>query len=82
MLRALRRRPAGSGVYTPAILLLVFVVGTSFLGVGFILPLRALYGRSVGASSGEIGLMASSALLTGFLSAPIIGKLSDRLGHG
>ena len=82
MLRALRRRPAGSGVYTPAILLLVFVVGTSFLGVGFILPLRALYGRSGGASSGEIGLMASSALLTGFLSAPIIGKLSDRLGHG
>jgi MFS family permease len=82
MLRALRRRPAGSGVYTPAILLLAFVVGTSFLGVGFILPLRALYGRSVGASSGEIGLMASSALLTGFLSAPIIGRLSDRLGHG
>lgn len=82
MLRALRRRPASSGVYTPAILLLVFVVGTSFLGVGFILPLRALYGRSVGASSGEIGLMASSALLTGFLAAPIIGRLSDRLGHG
>jgi MFS family permease len=45
-------------------------------------PLRALYGRSVGASSGEIGLMASAALLTGFLSAPFIGRLSDRLGHG
>lgn len=82
MLRALRQRSASGGVYTPAILLLVFVVGTSFLGVGFILPLRALYGRSVGASSGEIGLMASSALLTGFLSAPLIGRLSDRLGHG
>lgn len=82
MLRALRRRSAGSAVYTPAILLLVFVVGTSYLGVGFILPLRALYGRSVGASSGEIGLMASSALLTGFLSAPLVGRLSDRLGHG
>lgn len=82
MLRALRQRAASSGVYTPAILLLVFVVGTSYLGVGFILPLRALYGRSVGASSGEIGLMASSALLTGFLSAPFIGRLSDRLGHG
>ncbi len=82
MLRALRQRSASGGVYTPAILLLVFVVGTSFLGVGFILPLRALYGRSVGASSGEIGLMASSALLTGFLSAPLIGRLSDRVGHG
>ncbi len=82
MLRALRQRSVAGGVYTPAILLLVFVVGTSYLGVGFILPLRALYGRSVGASSGEIGLMASSALLTGFLSAPLIGRLSDRLGHG
>lgn len=82
MLRALRQRSASGGVYTPAILLLIFVVGTSYLGVGFILPLRALYGRSVGASSGEIGLMASSALLTGFFAAPIIGRLSDRLGHG
>jgi MFS family permease len=82
MLRALRQRSVAGGVYTPAILLLVFVVGTSYLGVGFILPLRALYGRSVGASSGEIGLMASSALLTGFLSAPLIGRLSDRFGHG
>jgi MFS family permease len=82
MLRALRQRSASGGVYTPAILLLVFVVGTSFLGVGFILPLRALYGREVGASSGEIGLMASAALLTGFFAAPPIGRLSDRLGHG
>lgn len=82
MLRVLRQRSAGGGVYTPAILLLIFVVGTSYLGVGFILPLRALYGRSVGASSGEIGLMASAALLTGFLAAPAIGRLSDRLGHG
>lgn len=82
MLRALRQRSTSGGVYTPAILLLVFVVGTSYLGVGFILPLRALYGRSVGASSGEIGLMASAALLTGFFAAPPIGRLSDRLGHG
>jgi len=81
MRRALRQRPASGGVYTPAILLLVFVVGASYLGVGFILPLRALYGRSVGASSGEIGLMASAALLTGFFAAPPIGRLSDRLGH-
>jgi MFS family permease len=82
MLRALRQRIASDGVYTPAILLLAFVVGTSFLGVGFIVPLRALYGRQVGASSGEIGLMASAALLTGFFAAPPIGRLSDRVGHG
>src|SRR5690348_16273724 len=45
------------------------------------MPLRALYGRQIGATSGEIGLMASVALLTGFLAAPGIGWLSDRFGH-
>jgi MFS family permease len=68
-------------VYTPAILLLAVIVGISFLGLGFVMPLRALYGKQIGASSGEIGLMASAALLTGFLSAPLIGWLTDRFGH-
>ncbi len=68
-------------VYTPAVVLLAVVVGVSFLGLGFIMPLRALYGKQIGASSGEIGLMASSALLTGFLSAPAVGWLTDRFGH-
>ncbi|MBF6590076.1 MAG: MFS transporter [Ktedonobacterales bacterium] len=69
-------------VYTPALLLLVGVVGVSYLGVGFVMPLRALYSSSLGASSGEIGLMASSALLTAFIAAPGIGRLSDHFGHG
>jgi MFS family permease len=69
-------------LYTPALLLLIFIVGTSFLGMGFVLPLRALYGREIGASSGEIGLMASAAMLSGFLTAPAVGWLSDRFGHG
>jgi MFS family permease len=45
------------------------------------MPLRALYAREIGASSVEIGLMTSAFLLTGFLAAPPIGWLSDRLGH-
>lgn len=68
-------------IYTPSILLLATIVGVSFLGLGFIMPLRALYGRQIGASAGEIGLMASAALLTGFLTAPAIGWLADRFGH-
>jgi DHA1 family multidrug resistance protein-like MFS transporter len=68
-------------VYTPAILLLSLTVGVSYLGLGFVMPLRALYSQQVGASSGEIGLMASAALLTGFLAAPPIGWLTDRAGH-
>lgn len=67
-------------VYTPAVLLLAAIVGISFLGLGFVMPLRALYGREIGASSGEIGLMASVALLTGFVAAPGLGWLTDRVG--
>jgi MFS family permease len=77
------RWSAGSdraGIYTPSILLLASTVGISFLGMGFVMPLRALYAQRIGASSVEIGLMASVALLTGFLAAPGIGWLSDRFG--
>src|SRR5258708_11295780 len=65
----------------PAILLLSVMVGVSFLGLGFVMPLRALYGREIGASSAEIGLMTSSLLLAGFLASPAIGWLSDRFGY-
>jgi MFS family permease len=69
-------------LYTPPVLLLVAIVGVSFFGAGFVMPLRALYGRSVGATGVEIGLMASSFLLAGFLAAPLIGRLTDRVGAG
>lgn len=70
----------GSDVYTPAILLLAGIVGGSFLGLGFIMPLRALYARDTGSTSVEIGLMASSYLLASALIAPLIGRLTDRFG--
>jgi MFS family permease len=68
-------------LYTPAIFLLALIVGLSYLGVGFILPLRALYGRQLGANSIEIGLMSSSFLLAGFLATPVIGWLADRVSY-
>lgn len=45
------------------------------------MPLRALYGRQIGASSAEIGLMTTSFLLAGFIATPGIGWLSDRFGY-
>ncbi len=68
-------------LYSPRLLLLAMTVGVSYLGVGFVLPLRAIYGEQIGASSFEIGLMASAALLSGFLTAPAIGWLADRVGQ-
>jgi MFS family permease len=74
-------RPATGGrVYTPAILTLAGIVGVSFLGIGFVMPLRALYAQRVGASGVEIGLMASVALLTASLAAPPVGRLTHRFG--
>jgi DHA1 family tetracycline resistance protein-like MFS transporter len=67
-------------VYTPAILLLAAIVGGSFLGLGFIMPLRAIYARSIGSTAVEIGLMTTAYLLASFLAAPFIGRLTDRLG--
>jgi MFS family permease len=61
--------------------MLIIIVGVSFLGLGLVMPLRALYGRQIGASSTEIGLMTTSFLLAGFLATPGIGWLSDRLGY-
>ncbi|MFI5272817.1 MAG: MFS transporter [Ktedonobacterales bacterium] len=81
MKQARRAERARGGIYTPAVVLLALTVAVSFLGIGFVMPLRALYGVRIGASSVEIGLMASVALLTGFLAAPAIGWLSDRVGH-
>ena len=68
-------------LYTPTALILIMIVGVSFLGLGLVMPLRALYGREVGASSTEIGLMTSSYLLAGFLASPGVGWLADRFGY-
>lgn len=68
-------------LYIPVTLLLIIIVGLSYLGLGFVMPLRALYGRQVGATSVEIGAMSFSFLLAGFLATPLIGWLTDRVSY-
>lgn len=67
-------------LYTLPVILLLAAVAFSFVGVGFVMPLRALYAREIGASSVEVGLMATAFLLASFAVTPAIGWLSDRLG--
>src|SRR6266568_8112276 len=72
---------ATTALYTPSVLLLAFVVGISYLGLGLIMPLRALYGREIGATSVDIGLMASSFSLAGFFATPLLGWVTDRISY-
>lgn len=75
------RNGSTAALYTPVTLSLIFIVAISYLGLGFVMPLRALYGREIGASSVEISAMASSFLLAGFLATPLIGWATDRFSY-
>jgi MFS family permease len=44
------------------------------------MPLCALYARDLGASSVEVGLMATAFLLASFVVTPAMGWLADHLG--
>jgi MFS family permease len=68
-------------LYTLPAIVLLTAVAFSFVGLGFVMPLRTLYAREIGASSVEVGLMATSFLLASFAVTPAIGWLSDRVGY-
>jgi MFS family permease len=51
------------------------------LGFGIVLPLLPLYGREYGASHVVVGLLFISFSGLQFVSAPLWGRLSDRLGR-
>ena len=69
-------------LYTPSTVVLAIIVAISYVGLGFIAPLRALYAYGMGASSVEIGLMTASFLVANFLTAPFVGRLTDRFQPG
>src|ERR671922_3074854 len=70
-----------ASLYTPPVIVLLAAVALSYVGLGFVMPLRALYARQIGASSAEVGLMATAFLLASFVVTPAIGWLSDRVGY-
>jgi MFS family permease len=53
----------------------------TYLGLGVIIPVRALYAREVGLSLAGIGAMASSFLLFNTLGQIPFGWLTDRIGR-
>jgi len=73
-------REVHTSLYTLPVLVLLAAVALAFVGLGLIMPLRALYARDMGASSVEVGLMATAYLLAGFVVTPGMGWLVDRMG--
>ena len=51
------------------------------IGFGMILPLLPFYAQELHASPFEIGLLFSSYSLAQLLFAPLLGRLSDRVGR-
>jgi DHA1 family tetracycline resistance protein-like MFS transporter len=74
MTRALRQRP-------PGIRILFFVVFVELIGFGVIIPLLPFYGEHFQATATTIGLLMASYSLAQFVTAPLWGRLSDRVGR-
>jgi DHA1 family tetracycline resistance protein-like MFS transporter len=62
----------------PILFLIVFV---DLVGFGVIIPLLPFYGEHFQASPATVGLLMATYSFTQFLSAPVLGRLSDRLGR-
>lgn len=66
----------------PANLFAVFItVFVDLLAFGMVIPDLQLRGRSLGASGIELGMLLGSFSLAQLLTAPFLGRLSDRIGR-
>lgn len=63
------------------LIIIGIIMFTEVLGFSLILPFLPYYAESLGATPIIIGLIISSFSISQFISAPIIGKLSDRYGR-
>jgi multidrug resistance protein len=66
--------PAGFGVIWST-------VAIDLVGFGIVLPILPLYAERFGASPATIGLLVASFSAAQFVCAPILGRLSDRIGR-
>ncbi|MGZ8996217.1 MAG: MFS transporter, partial [Rhodospirillales bacterium] len=62
----------------PTLFLIVFV---DLVGFGVIIPLLPFYGEHFQASPATVGLLMATYSFAQFLSAPVLGRLSDRIGR-
>ncbi len=58
-----------------------FTVFIHLIGFGIVLPVLPLYAKTFGASAVTIGWLLASYSIMQFLCAPLLGRLSDRVGR-
>jgi DHA1 family tetracycline resistance protein-like MFS transporter len=63
------------------LLTLFLIVFIDLLGFGVILPLLPFYAESFGASPTLIGLLVASYAAAQLIGAPVLGRISDRVGR-
>jgi DHA1 family tetracycline resistance protein-like MFS transporter len=51
------------------------------LGFGIVIPFLPMYAERLGIGAGAIGLLLSAYSITQFIFAPMLGRLSDRIGR-
>jgi len=71
---------AGRGL-PPGFGVLWTTVAVDLLGFGIVVPLLPLYARRLGAGPASVGLLLAAFSAAQFLSAPLLGRLSDRVGR-
>ena len=64
-----------------ALLTVFLTILLDLIGFGMILPLLPFYAQELHATPFQIGLLFSSYSLTQLLFAPLLGRLSDRIGR-
>lgn len=76
-------KPAASAV-APGGASRVILFATVFfdlLGFGIVIPFLPMYATRLGVGAGAIGLLLSAYSITQFIFAPLLGRLSDRIGR-
>jgi DHA1 family tetracycline resistance protein-like MFS transporter len=62
-------------------LILFATVFFDLLGFGIVIPFLPMYATRLGIGAGAIGLLLAAYSITQFIFAPLLGRLSDRIGR-
>jgi len=63
-------------------LVIIFItIFIDLVGFGIVIPVLPLYAKQYNASEAVVGLMLASYSAMQFIFAPILGRLSDRVGR-